>query len=851
MMKRDGRRCRNCASRRRSPIASVRCARLAPRRRSRPARLADSWLADIWQDLRYAARTLRRQRGFTAAAVLTLALGIGANGAIFALVDATLLRPLPFPEPDRLAMLWERTDAAPRGNVSPLNLTDWTDRSRTFETIGGFVPNVGGMVMAGADGNAETVPRQWVTAGIFEALGVPAIAGRTFQASDDGGGKRLVVLNETFWHSRFNRDPSVIGREVRLDGDPHTIVGVVPEKAQVIGRSSIWALRPIRGAPPSARTMYAFRAIGRLKPGVSPEQARADLGAVADGLAREYPQTNSGRGVTLEPLQPAVVGSDLRQTSMLFLGVVGFVLLICCANVANLLLTRATVRRRELAVRAALGADRLRVVRQLLTESILLATLGGILGLAVGAVILRAAPLMIPPALLPAAVTLSFDARVVAFCAVTVLVVGLLFGLVPAWQATQPASASALTADGRTMTRRGGWIRTALAAAQVATAVILLAGAGLLLRTLVALQNVDRGYRADSVLTMVVDPIGSRYPTPIALLRFFDEVEQEIAALPGVQDVAWASTLPLGRSYAGQSAFQIVGQPPSEDSQRPTADYQIVSPAYFRALDLPIVAGRGFTAADRVDSVPVCLVNEAFVRRYLQGRDAIGARVSFLPSDPPEVREIVGVVRQVKGRLDETEDLLQIYVPMAQQPLDDMFLLVRPASGSANALASGVRAAIGRVDTEQLVSVRSVMTLDDVAWDATARYRFRAVLVITFAALALALAMVGVFGVLAYSVEQRVRDFGIRRALGATAGDVLRLVVLSAGWVVAVGAAIGVAGAIALGRLIDAMLFGVPPVDPVTFAAVAVVLVLTATLAIAGPAWRAARVDPVVALRAE
>jgi putative ABC transport system permease protein len=381
------------------------------------------------------------------------------------------------------------------------------------------------------------------------------------------------------------------------------------------------------------------------------------------------------------------------------------------------------------------------------------------------------------------------------------------------------------------MTRRGGWIRTALAAAQVATAVILLAGAGLLLRTLVALQNVDRGYRADSVLTMIVDPIGSRYPTPVALLRFFDDVEQEIAALPGVQDVAWASTLPLGRSYAGQSAFQIVGQPPAEDSQRPTADYQIVSPAYFRALDLPIVAGRGFTAADRAESVPVCLVNEAFVRRHLPGLDAIGARVSILPSDPPEVREIVGVVRQVKGRLDETDDLLQIYVPMAQQPIDDMFLLVRPASGSANALASGVRAAIGRVDKEQLVSVRSVMTLDDVAWDATARYRFRAVLVITFAGLALMLAMVGVFGVLAYSVEQRVRDFGIRRALGATAGDVLRLVVL--------------------GRFIDAMLFGVPPVDPVTFAAVAVVLVLTAALAIAGPAWRAARVDPVVALRAE
>jgi putative ABC transport system permease protein len=810
-------------------------------------------LTDIWQDLRYAARMLRKQRGFTAAAVLTLALGIGANTAIFALVDATLLRPLPFPNPDRLLMLWERTDAAPRGGVSPLNLADWTDRSRTFETIGGFVPNVGGMVMAGADGTAETIPRQWVTADVFRALGVSALAGRTFQASDDAPGQGLVVLNEAFWRSRFSSDPSVIGRDIRLDGDPHTIVGVVPEEAQIIGRSSIWALRRIRGAPPGARAAYAFRTIGRLKPGVSLEQARADLDAVAEGLAREYPQTNTGRGVTLEPLHRAIVGSDLRRTSMLFLGVVGFVLLICCANVANLLMTRATVRRRELAVRAALGADRLRVVRQLLTESVLLAVLGGVLGLAVGAAILRAAPSMMPPNLLPAAVTLTFDARLVAFCAVTVLVVGVLFGVGPAWQATQPASASALAVDGRTATRRGGGIRAALAVAQVATAVVLLAGAGLLLRSVLEVEGVDRGYRAESVLSLIVDPIGSRYPTPAALLQFYDDVEREVRAIPGVRDAAWVSTLPLGPSYAGRTLFEVVGDPPPEESRRPSADYQMVSPTYFQAIDLPIVAGRGFDRHDTLERVPVCIVNEAFVRGHLQGRSPIGARIALReqPSSRAIVREIVGVARQVKGRPDETEDLLQVYVPMAQDPMDDMFMVVRPASGDAGALAGAVRGAIGRVDRDQLVSVRGLRTLDEVSGEATARYRFRAVLVVTFAALALALAMVGVFGVLAYSVEQRVRDFGIRRALGATAGDVLRLVAGSAARVIAIGAAIGLLGAIALGRLIDAMLFGVPALDPVTFAGVGAVVVVTAALSIAGPAWRATRVDPVVALRTE
>jgi putative ABC transport system permease protein len=434
--------------------------------------------------------------------------------------------------------------------VAPLNLVDWNSRNRTFDVIGGFVPNVGGMVMGGADGTVETVARQWATAQVFDALGVSAIIGRTFLPSDDTQRANVVVLSEAFWRARFNADPQVVGRDLRLDGGRWTVVGVVPQHAQLLGRASIWALVSITALPPEARSQFVLQVIGRMKAGVTQDAASADLAAISDALAREFPNTNSGRGVAIEPMRDAVIGSDLRQTSMMFLGVVGFVLLICCANVANLLLTRATVRKRELAIRSALGADRRRVIRQLLTESLVLAILGGALGLAAGAAILNAAPSMIPLELLPAAVTLTFDGRVVAFCAATALLVGLLFGLLPAWQATELSSSHVIASDSRTATGRGGKVRALLVIGQVATAVMLLYGAGLLLRTLLAIEGVDRGYRAESVLTMIVDPPG---PQRVPWLQFYEAVEREVMTLPGVRGVAWATTLPLGRSYQGRS----------------------------------------------------------------------------------------------------------------------------------------------------------------------------------------------------------------------------------------------------------------------------------------------------------
>jgi putative ABC transport system permease protein len=811
------------------------------------------YVDEFRHDLTYSLRQLRRAPSFTLVAAVTLALGIGANTAIFALVDAALLRPLPFPNPDRLVMVWERTERSPRTGMSPLNMSDWNERSRTFESIAGFVPNIGGMVMNGRDGTAETITRQWVSAGFFDVLGVKAIAGRTFLPADHDAQLNAVVMSEALWRTRFDADPAIVGRDLRLDGEPFTVVGIVPQDFQLLGRTNLWGLLAFDRRP-QLRGAYLFRGIGRLEPDVTIDAARAEMATIAEGLAREFPDTNKGRGVAIEPMHDALMGSELRTTAFLFLGVVGFVLLICCANVASLLLTRATTRTRELAIRSALGGSRQRVIRQLVTESLTLSAIGGALGVAVGAAILRVAPVVIPEGLLPSAVTLAFDARIVIFSVVATILAGVIFGLVPAWQATEFSSAAVMTSDTRTATGGGGKLRSLLVVGEVATAVLLLFGAGLLLRTLLAVESVDRGYRAERVLTMLVDPLASSYPTRAAILQFFDGIEREIRALPGVRNVAWTTGLPLGPSDQGGRSLEIVGAPAGE-GQRPTADYQIVSPAYFQTIDLPIVTGRAFDTRDTDTGVAVCIVNEAFANTYLRGRSPIGAQVAIRPPNSPQakpqIREIVGVARQVKSRPDELEDLFQVYVPLAQDPIDDIYLAVQTSTGSAEALTPSVRAAIGRIDKEQLVSVRDVMTLDDIAWNATSRQRFRASMVIAFAGLALLLAMVGVFGILAYSVQLRVRDFGVRRALGASTTAVLRLAIGSAVSVIAAGTLIGLILAAMLSRLLVSMLYGVQPLDVVTFVLVTVVLALTALLAMIGPAWRATRVDPVTALRTE
>ncbi|MGD9904159.1 MAG: ADOP family duplicated permease, partial [Vicinamibacterales bacterium] len=739
---------------------------------------------------------------------------------------------------------------APSG-VSPLNLADWTAGSPALVQTGGYIRGTGGMGMRGADGGAETVARQWVSSGFFATLGVPPLVGRLFRPDDDLVEHDSVVLTEAYWRSRFNGDPSIVGRDLQLDGESYRVLGVVPGWFRWTDQNSIWALIRVRPVP-QARTAYVFRGVGRLAQGVAIDTARRQVEAVAAELARTLPP-NRGRGAALLPVRPAIVGSDLRVTAMLFLGVVGFVLLICCANVASLLLARATARGRELAIRAALGAGRGRVVRQLLTESLVLAAIGGALGGAVGWTIVTAAPALMPAGVLPPSVAVAFDARVVGFCGFAALLVGVLFGLAPAWHAGDLSSARLIASDTRTSTGSGGRLRSGLVVAEVAVAVLLLVGAGLLLRTLLAVQSVDRGYRASAILTMVVDPLGSRYPTDEALLQFYDQVAAEVAAVPGVAAVAWASTLPLGNSLGGNRAFAIVGDPPREGDRRPLADHQVVSHSYFATLDLPVVAGRAFDERDAGDSPPVCIVNQAFAERELAGRDPIGIRLALTPPNapdaPPVVREIVGVARQIRGRPDERDDLVQIYVPMTQGSLDDTFLLVRPAVDRPATLAPAVRAAIGHVDTAQLVSIGPARTLDDIARTATSSHRFRAVLVVAFAGLALLLAMVGVFGILAYWVQQRTADFAVRRAIGATTRDVVGLVAAGAARVVVSGVTIGLVAAAGAARLLGSVLYGVSPLDPITYLWVGLVVTTTAALAVAAPAWKAARVDPATALR--
>lgn len=830
-----------------------------------PAPAPRAWWRDVVRDLRYAAYTLRRQPGFAVIAILTLALGIGANAAIFALVDATVLRPLPLPEPERVLFVSERTDVVPRSNVSPVNLRDWSEQSRGFAALGGYTPNVASMVMTRPDGSGENVARQWVTAGIFDAMGLPALRGRAFTAEDDRRGENVLVLSERYWRNRFGADPNVIGQSLSLDGEPYTVLGVMPQSAELIGRSEVWALVPIAAMPDGARRAYFLHVVGLLAPGVTIDAARTDLEAIAARLAQQHPDSNAGRGVRVEPLRAHLVGGDLRRTSMLFLAVVGLVLLVCCANIANLLLARASARTRELAIRTALGASRGRVIRQLLTESLLLAVLGGALGLLIGAAILAVAPALLPQGLLPNAVSLQMDLRLAGFCLFAALSTGVLFGLAPAWQASHVAPAQAMGSNGRGLVSSGGRLRGALAVGQVAIAVALLFAGGLLMRSLNALDNVERGYGADNVLTVMVDPLGNRYPTRADLVRFYDEVGREVRDLPGVRNAAWATTLPMGASSFGDAFIAVEGANVPDPDRRAISDYQIVSDGYFDTVEVPILAGRGFDAHDDAEAPPVAVVSEAFARRHLlpqadgQGGAAhdfssvLGRRIEVQTSaaaDAPRViREVIGVAGQVKARPDEAEAFVQLYVPLAQHPIGDIFLLVRPQSGKAGLLAQPVFDAVRRIDTEQLVGLREVSTLEQIALDATARHRFRAVLVGSFAALVLVLAMIGVFGVLAYTVQQRRREYGLRMALGAPQSQVLRLVGRSVARLLLAGAAIGLLVAVALGRALDSLLFNVSAFDPLTFAAVALLIVVAGALATLAPAWKAVRVDPAVSLR--
>ena len=819
-------------------------------------RRAGRLLAETWQDMAHGARLVRRSPGFAAVAILTLALGIGVNTAIFSLADAALMRPLPFRQPDRLVMISERGPTGSMNGVSPLNLRDWREQSTSFEGIAHIGRGMGGgPLLLAPDGSVEPTERQGTSANLFDVLGVTPIVGRTFRPEDAGPSPNVVLLGEAVWRRRFGADPSVVGRVVRLSGQPFTVVGVVTDNLQMRRPAAIWTITGEEPDEPAMRAMRGFEAVARLKPGVTIETAQAEMTAIADRLAREYPEANKDVGVIVEPIRDGVVGANLQTTSLFLLAVVGVVLLLCCANVANLLLARTSMRVKELAVRSAIGAGRGRIARQLLIESLVLAASGGVLGVVAGAAILEFAPALIPPGLLPAAVTPTFDLRVAAFGLIAAVAVGVVFGVVPAWQATGRCLSAALISESRSATSGSRHLRHLLVSAEVAAAVLLLCGAGLLLQTLLTLAGSETGYRSpgESVLTLdfsVEAGEGSRHPTSEAVNLFYDQVARDVTALPEVRRVGWASSLPYGQSELGHWAFEIAGDRPRELRQRPTAEFTTADPGFFETLDIPIVSGRGFNGRDTLGSVPVCLVNEAFVRRHLKGRDPLGVRLTLtrLPDGQrAQVREIVGVARQTIGQPDDAEEQVQVYVPLAQCPTGDVFLVVQPASGIAEALTPLIRRVVARHDPD--VPVRRDRTLETLSIQSTAGYRFRATMVGTFALLALVLAMVGVFGVLAYAVQQRQREIGVRIALGATGQRVVWLVVREAGGMVAAGAAVGVVLAGLFGQMLSSFLYGVDALDPLNFVVVLAVLLLTAALAAAAPAWRASRVNPVVAFR--
>jgi putative ABC transport system permease protein len=808
----------------------------------------DGLMIALAQDLRFAFRMLWRGPVFTAVVVAVLAIGIGANSAIFSLLDAALFRPLPFAQPDQLVMLWEHPPSYAHNRVSPLNFLDWSEQNNVFESMAAVS---GGSRTLITSNGPERIPGQSVSASLFDLLGIRPVAGRTFTKEDIRQRAHVVVLSERLWTSQFGRDPRLVGSTLTLDGELFTVIGIVPSQFQILSNSNLWTIfEPKRS--PEQRRMHYLQVIGRLKHGVNLDSAKAGMGVVAENIARISPATNKDWGITIEPLRDALSDRDLRVTSLVLGSVVGFVLLMACANVASLMLARGAGRRREIAVRASLGGSQVRILRQLLTESTLLGLLGGIAGVALAWLILRAAPSFLPPGLLPVSWQLALDGRVLAFAAVLTLATGLLFGFAPAWHAARTSISDALRTGDRNTTAGSVAFRASLATGEIAVALVLVTGAGLLLRTLGSLNHVDAGYYATNVLTMSVGLPLSRYPVPQDTLSFYQAVQSEIGALPGVQNVSLSTNLPTDGWDIGQG-FNIVGHPPPGEANQQSAHYQMVSASYFATLGIPILRGRAFTERDTLAATPVCIVNEELVRRYLNGQEPIGALISVQAmtsgGPKPVVRQVVGVSHQVKVEgLGEKQNDVEIYVPITQNSWYWAAIAVRAATDPLS-LAPAVKSAIARVDKDQPVT--RIRTMDEIAAGSIAQPRFRAQLVAAFAFLAMLLASVGVFGVLAFSVGQRTREFGIRMALGASTGDVLRLVLRSGLKMIAIGLGIGFTATLALTQSLQSVLFGVKPMDPLTFVTAAATLIVVALMACAIPALRAARVDPASALRQE
>ncbi len=805
-------------------------------------------MATLWQDIRYGFRTLLKKPGFAAITVLTLALGIGVNSAIFSVVNAVLLRPLPFAEADRLVYAegLDFRDNTKGGSISPPDFLDYREQTHTFERFAAFQPL--SFTLTG-EGEPERVTSARVSAGFFETLGVqPVAGGRTFLADEEEAGRNgVVVISHSLWQSRFGGDPKLVGKTLALNGQNATIIGIMPPDFQFPREAQLWTPIAFKTPQMSQRRSHFLRAVGRLKNGVTLDQAQAEVNNIAHGLEKQYPESNTHFGLGLTLLPERLVG-QLRLTLLVLLGAVGLVLLIACANVANLSLARGVSRHREIAIRSALGASRLRVVRQLLTESVLLALVGGGLGLllAVWSVDLIVA---FSPENLPRIKEVTIDWRVLLFTLFVTLLTGIIFGLFPALSTSKSNLTETLKEGSRgTMGAKGQRLRALLVVSEVALSLMLLVGAGLLIKSFLRLTHVDPGFTATNVLTMQLSLTRAKYPEPQQGAAFFQELVSRIEALPGVQAAGTVTELP----FSGQdndTFFTIEGKPPvAFGSLENDASIRIISPNYFRAIGIPLLKGRSFTDRDSINAPNTIIVSDSFARRFLPNEDPIGKRLT-IDFGQPWTGEIAGVVGNIHHSDLAQEPFTEMYVNNAQAPDPMTNLVVRAAAGDPSKLTAAIRREVQALDKD--LPVYNIKTMEQRISESTAPPRFRTLLLGLFACIALLLASVGIYGVISYSVTQRTHEIGIRLALGAQASDVLRLVVKQGMVLALIGIVIGLVGAFAVTRVMASLLYGVTATDPVTFVGVSLLLAGVALVACLVPARRATKVDPMIALRHE
>ncbi|HEY0876743.1 MAG TPA: ABC transporter permease [Vicinamibacterales bacterium] len=805
-------------------------------------------------DLRFAVRTLRRTPAFTAIAVITLALGIGANTAIFSIVNAVLLSPLPWAEPDRAVMIWSKWTAFDKTWVASGEVNDYRRRSQTLASVAAWSD---GQINLTGDGEPERVAYAQVTANLFDTLGAGVAAGRTFTAREDvPNGPALVVLGHGLWSRRYGADPSVIGRRILLNGEPFEVVGVMPRDFVLPTDfenpepTQLWT--PLQLDPADTdHGSHGYYAAGRLKPGFTVQQAADELSGIAAAMTREglYPVQMQFDTVVLS-LTDEVVGK-VRPAVWLLLGAVGFLLLIACANVANLLFARAEARQREIAVRSALGASPVRVVRQLLSESLVLSTVAAACGLLLAYAAVRFVAWW-DPANIPRVAQAAVDAKALGFTAVVAVLTSLLFGLAPAIRTTRVDLTDSLK-DGQTTSGGGARqrFRNALVVVEMALAVVLLVGAGLMIRSLWSLQRIDLGLNPSGVLTMRLSLPQAGYDTPEEVVAFYARLVDRIRTLPGVQSAGMIRSLPLGATI-GDSGVMVDGYVPPPGTHA-KGDWQIATDGYIEAMGERIVRGRAFTAADRTNTQPVAMINEEMARRYWPGRDALGGRFRLGGPNRPWIT-IVGIVADVKHNGITGVVKEKFYIPHTQWHLSrgsairSMSLVIR-TSGEPSALTGAVRGEISALDPS--LPVADVRTMDDVVGATLSAPRFTGLLMMVFAALAMTLSAIGIYGVLSYLVSRRTREIGIRVAIGAGRAQVLRMIMGQALALTLLGVVVGLAGSIWAARLMQPMLHGVTPGDPLTFAAVAVLLAFVAGVASLVPAVRATRVDPILALKAE